>query len=142
MSPIVEIIAEDAGAEVSRAIDAVLGAYNAGRMGSTRERSDFAVVLRDPATRAITGGLYGVDGYGWAFIKLLVVPERWRGMGLGTRLVREAEAIAAARGYVGLWLDTFDFQARPFYEKLGYTLFGEIESVAGAPARYFLKKLL
>jgi hypothetical protein len=52
----------------------------------------------------------------------------------------EAETIARERGYIGVWLDTFEFQARPFYEKLGYEIFGQLESGPGAIARYFLKK--
>ncbi|MDL2403586.1 GNAT family N-acetyltransferase [Rhizobium mayense] len=61
-------------------------------------------------------------------------------MGFGTRLIEEAEAIARTRGYIGVWLDTFEFQARPFYEKLGYALFGGLEGGGGAVPRYFLKK--
>ena len=37
-------------------------------------------------------------------------------------VIEEAESIARQRGYIGLWLDTFEFQARPFYEKLGFTV--------------------
>lgn len=39
-----------------------------------------------------------------------------------------------------MWLDTFEFQARPFYEKQGFTLFGALEGGNGATPRYFLKK--
>lgn len=54
--------------------------------------------------------------------------------------MQEAERIARDRGYVGIWLDTFEFQAKPFYEKLGYTVFGALEGLPGAIPRYFLKK--
>jgi GNAT superfamily N-acetyltransferase len=81
-----------------------------------------------------------VDGYGWAFVRYLAVPEKYRGLGLGRRLMDEAEKIARARSYIGMWLDTFEFQARPFYEKLGFELFGELEGGPGAVPRYFLKK--
>jgi hypothetical protein len=52
----------------------------------------------------------------------------------------EAETIARTRGYIGVWLDTFEFQAKPFYERLGYEVFGQLEGAQGAIARYFLKK--
>nr|WP_223215835.1 GNAT family N-acetyltransferase [Rhizobium herbae] len=79
-------------------------------------------------------------GYGWAFVKYLAIPDEYRGQGLGSRLIQEAETLARARGYIGVWLDTFEFQARPFYEKLGYQVFGELEGGPNAIPRYFLKK--
>ena len=101
----------------------------------------FAIVLEDPDTGAVTGGCFGVADYGWCFVKFLVVPEPYRGTGLGTRLMAEAEAIARRRECKGIWLDTFEFQAKPFYEKLGFRVFGELEGGPEAYARYFLKKV-
>ena len=51
-------------------------------------------------------------------------------------LAAEAEAIRL--GCVGVWLDTFSFQARGFYEKLGYTLFGTIDDYPPGESRFFL----
>jgi len=140
MPPIIDIIPTNPAPDVKAGIDAALTAFNAKMRDFMPEEPDFAIAIRDPETNAVTGGLYGVDEYGWAFIKLLVVPEQYRGIGLGTRLIEEAEKIAQARGYVGIWLNTYEFQARPFYEKLGYTLFGELEGNNGAIPQYFLKK--
>jgi len=56
--------------------------------------------------------------------------------------MEEAERIARERGYLGIYLDTYDFQARPFYIKLGYEQFGELEGDAHTPRRFFLKKVL
>jgi hypothetical protein len=53
-----------------------------------------------------------------------------------------AESEAVARGCHGAWLDTFEFQARPFYERLGYVCFGELEDYPVGSARYFMRKLL
>jgi hypothetical protein len=46
------------------------------------------------------------------------------------------------RGCVGVWLDTFSFQARGFYEKLGYRVFGEVADYPPGHTRHFLKKSL
>ena len=54
------------------------------------------------------------------------MPETLRGRGIGTDLLRRAEAEALVRGCHGAWLDTFEFQARGFYERLGYRCFGEL----------------
>ena len=50
-----------------------------------------------------------------------------------------AEREAVQRGCHGAWLDTFEFQARGFYERLGYTCFGELPNY---PAGCFLGKPL
>jgi hypothetical protein len=44
------------------------------------------------------------------------------------------------RGCHGVWLDTFTFQARGFYERLGYSVFGAIEDYPPGHSRHFLKK--
>ncbi|AWI57260.1 GNAT family N-acetyltransferase [Sinorhizobium fredii] len=138
-APILDIIPDNPDSDDVRAIVATLDAYNNANSGMA-DLPGFAVIIRDPQTRAAVGGLYATDGYGWAFIRYLAVPDQYRGQGLGRRLMEEAEKLARARGYIGLWLDTFEFQARPFYEKLGFELFGELEGGQGAIPRYFLKK--
>jgi GNAT superfamily N-acetyltransferase len=90
---------------------------------------------------AILGGLSGAIAYGWLFVELLFVPESLRGRGIGTELIRRAEAEAAARGCHSVWLDTFEFQARGFYERLGYTCFGELKNYP-AGSRFFMNKRL
>lgn len=139
--PVLDIILTDPSRDDLRGIVSTLDAYNDAHSGMAG-LPGFAIVLRDPETQAAIGGLYATDGYGWAFIRYLAIPQQYRGQGLGRRLIEEAETIARQRGYVGLWLDTFEFQARPFYEKLGFELFGELEGGQGAIARYFLKKRL
>ncbi|OBZ92682.1 acetyltransferase [Pararhizobium polonicum] len=141
-TPLIDIISENPAPEHRAAIVTALDEYNKANKGPIEDKADFAILIRDPDTHKVVGGLYGVDGYGWAFVKYLVIPDRYRGQGLGSRLIAEAETIARARGYLGVWLDTFEFQARPFYEKLGYEVFGELEGGPNAIPRYFLKKRL
>ncbi|WP_454745599.1 GNAT family N-acetyltransferase [Ciceribacter selenitireducens] len=138
-SPIIEAVPDHPAEEDRHAVYTALRAYNTAQTGKT-DRPDFAVLVRHPETRAVEGGLYGEESFGWAFIRYLVVPEAYRGRGIGSRLMAEAEKIARDRGYVGIWLDTYEFQARPFYEKLGYHVFGELEGGNGAHGQFFLKK--
>jgi hypothetical protein len=53
-----------------------------------------------------------------------------------------AESEAIVRGCHHAWLDTFEFQARGFYERLGYRCFGELNDYPTGFARYFMKKAL
>ena len=81
----------------------------------------------------------GRCSYDW-LIELLFVPEALRGRRLGMRLIERAEEAAREGGCIGAWLDTFSFQARGFYERLGYTLAGEIPDHPIGGARYLLLK--
>jgi GNAT superfamily N-acetyltransferase len=92
------------------------------------------------ANGAVAGGLYGSVTYDWLIIELLFVPEELRALGLGSRLVTQAEEQARACGCIGAWLDTFSFQARGFYERLGYSLAGTIPDHPVGCARYFMAK--
>jgi GNAT superfamily N-acetyltransferase len=138
--PRISIVEGPAARDYADPILRPLDDYNRRQTGDD-DWHPFAIVLEDPETGAVTGGCFGVADYGWCFVKFLVVPEAYRGMGIGTRLMAEAETIARRRSRVGIWLDTFEFQARPFYEKLGYRVFGELEAGPAAYARYFLKKV-
>jgi GNAT superfamily N-acetyltransferase len=94
------------------------------------------------SNRHVVGGLWGRTGYDWLFVELLFVPESLRGRGVGKDILQRAEREAIARGCHGVWLNTFEFQARGFYERLGYTCFGELANYPPGSARYFLKKAL
>ena len=117
-----------------------LAAYNAQKTGRNDRRP--LIVAIDDAQGQVIGGLWGRTAYDWLFVELLVVPESLRGRGLGTDLMGRAEREAVARGCHSAWLDTFDFQARGFYERLGYACFGELADYPAGSTRYFMKKAL
>ena len=48
--------------------------------------------------------------------------SRLGGSGLGSELMHEAESQARERGCSHMLVDTFSFQALPFYQQLGYQL--------------------
>jgi GNAT superfamily N-acetyltransferase len=88
----------------------------------------------------IVAGLYGATMWGWLMIDGLWVADALRGEGYGSRLLAEAEAIAARRGCRGAWLSTFDFQARAFYERHGYTVFAELADFPAGHTHFHLGK--
>jgi GNAT superfamily N-acetyltransferase len=118
-----------------------LAAFNTAMAGDDNH-IPLAILIRDGASSRILGGLCGDSFYEWLFIKLLFIPDSLRGHGLGQKLMQQAEDIARARGCTGIWLDTFEFQARGFYEKLGFTLFGTISDYPKGYSRFFLQKRL
>jgi GNAT superfamily N-acetyltransferase len=129
----------DAPSDADRAaVLAPLIAYNQSRAGDPQVRP-LAILLTDDEGKSV-GGLWGRSLYQWLFVELLAVPEAWRGQDYGTALMAEAERIARERGCVGMWLDTFEFQARGFYEKLGFELFGTLDDHPAGQRCFFMRK--
>ncbi len=124
-----------------RALTALIEQFNDGSTGLPDPARRLALLVRDEAG-TVTGGLRATSYYAWMFIDLLILPEARRGQGLGTRLMQAAEAEASRLGLLGIWLDTFSFQARPFYERLGYRLVGSIADFPPGGARHWLAKRL
>ncbi|MBR3429497.1 MAG: GNAT family N-acetyltransferase, partial [Clostridia bacterium] len=62
-----------------------------------------------------------------ADLDILWVEETYRRQGIGSALIRAAERTAREKGCRFMTLGTFDFQARPLYEKFGFDVCGTIE---------------
>ncbi|MFJ3372451.1 GNAT family N-acetyltransferase [Pseudomonas sp. NPDC086251] len=117
-----------------------LRAYNASKAGATTPEP-FALLIRDEHDE-ILGGLYGRVFYQWLYVELLAVPEQARGQGMGTKLMHMAEDLAREKNCIGVWLDTFDFQAPGFYQKLGYSELDQIVDYPPGHKRFFFQKRL
>lgn len=106
-----------------------------------RNHRTLVLCLRDDDGR-VRGGLLGSTVWGWLQISQLWVAAELRGTGQGVALMRAAEAEGVRRGCHHALLDTFDFQARGFYERLGYETFGELSDFPTGHTRFFMRKLL
>ncbi|KAA0972944.1 GNAT family N-acetyltransferase [Pseudomonas sp. ANT_H12B] len=126
--------------EERQAILLPLRAYNASKAGATVPEP-IALLVRDDSDE-IVGGLYGRIFYQWLFIDLLAVPEQARGQGIGSKLMQMAEDLAREKECIGLWLDTFEFQAPEFYKKIGYSEIGHIVDYPPGHKHFFFQKRL
>jgi len=122
-------------------LDQALGAFNDAIVGPAH-RAAIGVLVRAAEDGPVLGGLLARIGRGWMFVELLALPEHARRQGLGRRLMEMAEEAAVARGCRGIWLDTFSWQAQPFYEKLGFTPIGRLDQYPGPHSRTLLAKRL
>lgn len=75
-------------------------------------------------------------------INVLFVDENHRLKGLGALLLNQVEADARAMGAKLSHLDTFNLQAKDFYLKHGYEVFGVLEDCPPGHKRYYMKKIL
>ena len=136
MTATIAFVEGDAAAATREVVFNGLRAFNR-QHAAPPERRPLVLAAHSPEGSPIAG-LVGETAWGWAFIDLLWVDESHRGQGLGSRLLSAAEA--EARGCIGVYLDTFDFQARPFYERLGYEVFGVLEDYPVGHRRFYLSK--
>ncbi len=138
---IIEISGAERPDDAYMPIWAPLLAFNQKTVGDAQGEA-FALTLTEPGSPEVLGGLWALSLWGSFYIGLVVVPEAARGQGLGSELMARAQAAARARGCHGMWLDTYAFQARAFYERLGFAVFGQVEGPAPMFPRFFMSKTL
>ena len=85
-------------------------------------------------------GAIGFLQYNWYFLDLLYINEEYREKYIGTNLLKQIEKFAIKEKLTGVRMETWDFQAKGFYEKNGYTVFAEIKDCPPGTICYFLKK--
>lgn len=110
----------------------------------SKQETDFLWINRiveDKNGNIIAGILSKMYCWNCLYIDILWVKEEHRKDGLGSRLLKEIESVAIEKGCYLIHLDTFDFQAKDFYIKHGYEVFGVLDECPEGHKRYFLKKI-
>ncbi|AVQ44754.1 GNAT family N-acetyltransferase [Clostridium sporogenes] len=97
-------------------------------------------VIEDTNGEIIAGILSNMYCWNCIYIDALWVKEEYRKDGLGTKLLKELEKIAKEKDCHLIHLDTFDFQAKDFYIRHGYEIFGVLDQCPENHKRYFMKK--
>lgn len=120
-------------------IENALVAHNEAK-SAPRHYTPLTIFLRN-AEGKIVGGLRGNTVWEWLFVSQLWVTEDLRGQDYGTKLMDTAEREAQRRGCHAAYVDTFSFLALDFYQKVGYTIFGQLEDFPKGHTRYFLRKV-
>jgi GNAT superfamily N-acetyltransferase len=135
-------IIEKSTREEYNLVDNGIVEYNASKVPFTQE----------PPFLSINRVIKGIDGdiraginsilYCWncLYIDVLWVKEEFRQNQYGSTLLNEIEKIAKEKGCNLIHLDTFDFQAKDFYLKHGYEIFGVLDDCPSEHKRYFMKK--
>lgn len=144
-SPRPAVRVESADPIVLRQIGDGLHAFNEAAGGSSapaggEQDREFIVSLRDAEGRLVGG--FRCDVYRRAlFLEWAWIKEGFRGRGYGRAMLALAEEEALRRGAALAHLDTFDFQARGFYARAGYEVFGTLDYPTGA-RRFYMRKPL
>ncbi len=118
--------------------------YNLSRVPKTQE-TDFVNIYKkivNDEGEIIAGCLAKMYCWNVIYVDTLWIDEAYRKQGLGSKLLKEIERIAVEENCTLIHLDTFDFQAKDFYIKHGYEVFGVLEDCPKEHCRYYLKKKL
>ena len=118
-----------------------LGANILKHLGNIELGKSVRIFLHDGQNKTI-GGIVGDIFGGWIYISLLWVDEICRNQGCGTELVTRLEAEALRLECAHAHVDTYSFEAKPFYERLGYEVFARLDDYPAGHCKYFLKKTL
>jgi GNAT superfamily N-acetyltransferase len=134
-------VTDTPGPEARAVIMGGLNGYNREKAGYWDSRT-LAVLVSDPESREVIGGVLGHTSLGLAFIDLVFLPETARGHDVGRRMMQEAEDEARRRDCRSVVLYTISFQAPGFYERHGYRVLGTIPCNPPGTSRIFLTKAL
>ena len=142
MRPPPELVLTDTpGDKAETVIETGLADYNRSQAGYTNARP-LAVLVRDPQSGDILGGLLGRTTLGLLFVDLVHLPDVLRGYGLGARVLAMAEEEARRRGCTAATLFTIHFQAPGFYARHGWREVGRIECDPPGHTRICMSKRL
>ena len=116
--------------------------YNLSKVPATQEELfvDLSKKVVDQQGNIIAGIVARMYCWKCVYVDTLWVSEVYRKKGLGTKLLEQVEQEAIDKGATLIHLDTFDFQAKEFYLRHGYEVFGELKNCPEGHSRYYLKK--
>ncbi|MTD41573.1 GNAT family N-acetyltransferase [Erwinia sp. CPCC 100877] len=125
-----------------RLIDLLSENQEAEKNVPTEENTSFSLALYKD--NRYIGGITANKWMNTTHISLLALNEEHRSNGYGTKLLKQAEAFAAECGSKQITINTQDYQAKTFYEKFGYQVFGQLADTPfeGTTKYYLVKQLL
>lgn len=137
-------VIEKSTSEEYELVDKGIVDYNLSKVPFTQEPSFFPInrVIKDLDGNVLAGVNSLLYCWNCLYIDILWVKEGFREKGYGSVILREVEKIAKEKGCTLVHLDTFDFQAKDFYLKHGYEVFGILDDCPVGHKRYYMKKSL
>ncbi|MBV8097082.1 MAG: GNAT family N-acetyltransferase [Acetobacteraceae bacterium] len=126
--------------ETIRALKHGVDEFNFSAVGPDQYRQVW-IIGRDNAG-VLQAGLRSHITWSWLFLDWLWVASAYRSRGVGSEILLRTEAIARDRGCLGVYLNTFSYQAPLFYERHGYREFGRLEGMPPGHDRIWFSKRL
>lgn len=122
-------------------IDNTLGEFNRNQVEYTSSMDYLPLNFNIKDDRGlIIAGINAFSCWQMVYISEFYVAPEYRNQGMGSILINNVEEEALRKGARVSHTDTFDWQAKDFYLKHGYEIFGAIENCPPGHKRFFLKK--
>ena len=110
--------------------------------GFNKEEELVCKKIVDKNNKIIAGCDAYIYAWGCMYVDDMWVDENYRRHGLGSHALQAVEKVAEERGCHIIWLGTWDFQARPYYEKHGYQVFAVLHNCPVGHTDYNLYKIV
>ena len=112
------VILENTESQKAQEIGDLIRSYNR----SKREKAEsepLNLYVEDDKGELMAGLVAEIFG-NWIEIEYLFVKEEFRGQGIGSQLLQQAESEAKKKNCRDAFVNTYQFQAPTFYQKQGY----------------------
>ena len=129
--------------EEAKLIDDNIVAFNKSKVSPSQAETIIRknYVIKDNSK--VIAGITAIIYHQALYVDVLFVTPEYRGQDLGSQLLNKVENEAKAIGATLAHLATFDFQAKDFYLKHGYEIFGILDGCPKVGHKsYYLKKKL
>lgn len=115
--------------------------FNAEKLGLSDDVEQEICYILKNENDTMLGGIKANFYFGQClYIDVLWVKKSQRSQGIGSSLLKFIENKALDLGAKLIHISTFDFQAKDFYIKHGYEIFGILENCPEGHKRYYMKK--
>lgn len=91
--------------------------------------------------KVIGGGSYYI-AWDWMFIDSLALEEKYQQRQIGRKIMEQLETLAQKEKLVGMKVSTLDFQAKGFYEKMGFKVLCKLYDCPRGNIKYELVKYI
>lgn len=126
----------------TKEVDEHYGKLHKNKLDNKKDKPKVDIIVTAMDDVTFVGGVHGVITDDKMYISLLVVLEECKSQKIGKKLMKLIEEKAKEKGVVSVDLGTCEFQAKPFYEKLGYKVIATLKDYPKGYEEYTLVKRL
>ena len=135
-----QVILENTESQKAQEIGDLIRSYN--RSKREKAESEPLNLYVEDDKGELMAGLVAETFGNWLEIEYLFVKEEFRGQGIGSQLLQQAESEAKKKNCRYAFVNTYQFQAPTFYQKQGYEEVFTLKDYPYTGQRHYYQKEL